>query len=76
MKRPKAAKPKKDPNVYPPGWDLRKTKAIAAYYDARKNEPLDDDPSTVEGGAAVWMEVPPELVDAVRKLIARRRKSA
>ncbi len=76
MKKAKASKPKKDPNVYPPGWDLQKTKAVAAYYDARKDEPLDEDPSIVEGTAAVWMEVPPDLVDEVRKLIARRRKSA
>ena len=76
MKKSKPSKPKKDPNVYPPGWDLKKTRAIAAYYDARKDVPLDDDPAIVEGTGAVWMEVPQDLVEEVRKLIARRRKSA
>ena len=33
------AKPKhKDSNVYPPGWDYKRVKAIADYYDSQKDE--------------------------------------
>jgi len=76
MKKTKSTRTKKDPNVYPPGWDLRKTKTVASYYETRKNQPLVDDDVVEQGSMAVWMEVPQDLVDQVRKLIARHRKSA
>jgi hypothetical protein len=32
-------KPKrKDPNVYPPGWNYERVKAIADFYDSQKDE--------------------------------------
>ena len=76
MKKLKVSRPKKDPNVYPPGLNLAKTKAIANYYDARKNQSIAESGSIARSEMAVWMEVPPDLVDEVKKLIARRRKTA
>jgi hypothetical protein len=76
MKKNKTKARPKDPNVYPPGWDYRRAKAVADYYDARKDQEFLAD---IEPGAAVelvWMEIPQELVPQVHKLLARRRKSA
>jgi hypothetical protein len=76
MTKGKRRKPK-DHNVYPPGWNYQRAKAIADYYDARKDLPVLDSVETSEASAGlVWMEVPQDLVSDVRKLIARRRKSA
>jgi len=73
----KSRKISKDANVYPPGWNYQRAKAIAAYYDARKDKPvLDKGASSDAGRGLVWMEVPQELVPNIRKLIARYRKSA
>jgi len=74
--RKTGSKPRKrrDSNIYPPGWDLQKTREVAAYYDARKDQPVLDEDSAQIG--SVWMEIPNELVAEVRKLISRRRKSA
>jgi hypothetical protein len=67
----------KDRNIYPPGWNYRRAKAIADYYDARKDEPvLDSAETSIASAGLVWMEIPQELISDVRKLIARRKKSA
>jgi hypothetical protein len=73
--RSKAAK--KDPNVYPPGWNRRRVESVIAYYDTRADE---DVLSTVETSRAaaglVWLEIPQELVPRVQKLISQYRRSA
>jgi hypothetical protein len=76
MKKSSTKTRRKDPNVYPPGWDYERTKAIADYYDARKDQEFlaDTEPGTAAG--QVWMEIPQDLVPQVQKLLARRRKSA
>lgn len=77
MKRANSKTRRKDPNVYPPGWDYKRVKAIADYYDARKDEDvLADVEVTRTNAGLVWMEVPQELVPQVRKLIARVKKPA
>ena len=68
---------RRDSNVYPPGWNYRRAKAVADYYDARKGEAvLEEDNGSGAAAGLVWMEVPEELVTEVRKLIARRKRSA
>jgi hypothetical protein len=77
MTKPKRKERKKDPNVYPPGWDYARAKAIADYYDARKDvDFLGDTETTRSSAGLVWMEIPQELVPQVRKLIARVKKPA
>lgn len=70
-------KKRKDPNVYPPGLNAKKVAEIIAYYDARQEVDLleDADHELVDEPTA-WVEVPIELVPQVRKLIARRKKTA
>ena len=68
---------RRDPNVYPRGWNYKRAAAVAAYYDARKEEDvLGDDAGRAEERPSVWVEVPEELLPKVRQLIARHRKSA
>ena len=70
-------KKKKDPNVYPPGLNAKKVAEIIAYYDARQDVDLQQDPDhRLVGEATAWIEVPVQLVPQVRKLIARRKKTA
>jgi hypothetical protein len=70
-------KKRKDPNVYPPGLNAKKVAEIIAYYEARQEADLleDSDHELIDGPTA-WVEVPVELVPQVRKLIARRKKTA
>ena len=73
----KSSQRRKDPNIYPPGWDYQRAKAVADYYDHRKDESvLEVSAGTGSTSGLVWMEVPQELVAEVRKLIVRRRRSA
>jgi len=77
MKKRVSTRKRRDPNVYPPGWDYRRVNDIAEYYDALKDQPALDEAHTAGPAIGlVWMEVPQELVPDVRKLIARHRKSA
>jgi hypothetical protein len=76
MNKAKTKGHRKDPNVYPPGWDYERTKAIADYYDSRKDQEFLADIKPGAAAGLVWMEIPQELVPKVRKLLARGRKSA
>lgn len=77
MSKARKAKDRRDPNVYPPGWDRQRVEAIAEYYDQRKDQAVLDPHSVAEASiGSVWMEIPEDLVPQIRKLIARRRKSA
>ena len=38
MRKSKPKWMRKDANVYPPSWDYHRVKAVADYYDARKDE--------------------------------------
>ena len=72
----KMRKPK-DPNVYPPGLNAKKVAETIAYYDKRQNVDLAEDADhELVHEATAWVEVPVALVPQVRRLIARRRKSA
>jgi hypothetical protein len=76
MKKAKPEPRRKDPNLYPPGWDLEETKAIADYYDSRKGEPLLADTEPGSAAGQVWVEVPQALLPQVLKIIERGRKTA
>jgi hypothetical protein len=67
----------KDPNVYPPGWNYKRAKAVAKYYDDRKDVDFIKDVVLLDPESLpVWVEVPQKLLPQVRKLIARYKKSA
>lgn len=77
MKATTPTRKRKDPNVYPPGLDLRGTREIAKYYDALRDRPVLDKEATARRALdSVWIEVPQDLVPQIRKLIAKHRKTA
>lgn len=70
-------KKRKDPNIYPPGLNAKKVAEIIAYYDARQEvDLLEESDHELLYEPTAWVEVPIELVPQVRKLIARRKKTA
>jgi hypothetical protein len=77
MTNSRTARNRRDSNVYPAGWDYRRARAVADYYDGLKDQTVLDDATVAKVSVrSVWMEIPQELVPAIQKLIARHRKSA
>ena len=62
-----------DPDT-PPGWDEERVRRVLAHYEAQTDEEAaaEDEAALVDAGETV-MEVPVELVQAVRDLIAGAR---
>ena len=61
----------KDPNKYPPGWDQARVEDAIGHYD---NQTEDEAVAEIEGALAkdhATVEVPHELMPAVRDLIAK-----
>ena len=59
---------------YPPGWDEERVKRVLAHYDQQSDdEAVAEDEATYESTTHTAMEVPVDLVPAVRELLAKRR---
>lgn len=59
---------------YPPGWDEARVKRVLAHYDQQTDdEAVAEDEATYESTTHTAMEVPVDLVPAVRELLAKRR---
>jgi hypothetical protein len=62
---------------FPPGWDgARVTKLLEHYENQTEEEAVAEDEATLADPQQTIMEVPSELVPAVRELIAKRSSSA
>jgi hypothetical protein len=60
-------------NKFPPGWsDARVRRVIARYESQTDAEAVAEDEAAYETSGQTMMEVPRELVPAVRRLIAER----
>jgi hypothetical protein len=58
---------------YPPGWDQERVNRVLAHYESQTDdEAVAEDEAGFE--ASTMMEVPAELVPAVRELIEHYRK--
>jgi hypothetical protein len=68
---------KKDPNVYPPGYDRKRIAAIAKFYDEQREADMVEE---IEAAASdpdtVMVQIPRELLPAILKLIEKRKKTA
>ena len=63
MKRPR----------FPPGWDEARVRRVLEHYESQTDdEAVAEDEAAFEAPAETTMQVPVDLVPAVRKLIARR----
>lgn len=59
---------------YPPGWDEARVKRVLAHYDQQTDdEAVTEDEASYESTTHTAMEVPVDLVAAVRELLAKRR---
>ena len=59
---------------YPDGWDAERVRRVLQHYEAQSDEEaVAEDEAADEATTHTAMEVPIELVPAVRELIAKRR---
>jgi hypothetical protein len=59
---------------YPDGWDAERVRRVLEQYEAQSDEEaVAEDEAAYEATTHTSMEVPVELVPAVRELIAKRR---
>ena len=59
---------------YPPGWDEARVNRVLAHYEAQtEEEAVAEDEAAFEDQTQTTMEVPLELVPAVRELIAKHQ---
>ncbi|MHB1465323.1 MAG: hypothetical protein ACYCXU_09480 [Thermoleophilia bacterium] len=62
------------PSKFPPGWDEARVKRVLAHYEEQsEEEAVAEDEAAFEAQDQTVMEVPTDLVPAVRKLIAKRK---
>ena len=61
---------------YPAGWDEERVKRVLEHYERQSDEEaVAEDEASFESTTHTAMEVPVELVPAVRELLAKRRVS-
>jgi len=59
---------------YPAGWDAERVRRVLEHYEPQSDEEaIAEDEAAYEATTHTAMEVPVELVPAVRELIAKRR---
>jgi len=59
---------------YPAGWDEERVKRVLAHYEQQTDdEAVAEDEASYESTTHTTMEVPVDLVPAVRELLAKRR---
>ena len=62
---------------FPPGWDEARVQRLLEHYEAQVDEAaVAEDEAAFETITHTAMEVPVDLVPAVRELIAKHRRSA
>lgn len=58
----------------PGGWDEQRVQSVLAHYEGQSDdEAADEDERALEDASQTVMEIPRDLVPAVRELIARRQ---
>ncbi len=62
---------------FPPGWDEARVRRVLEHYGAQRDgEAVAEDEASFEATTHTAMEIPVELLPAVRELIARQKRSA
>jgi hypothetical protein len=60
---------------YPPGWDEDRVRRVIAHYDQQnEEEAVAEDEAAFEDETLAVVQVPKELVPAVRQIIAKHEK--
>jgi hypothetical protein len=61
--------------TFPPGWDEERVRRVLAHYEQQTEaEAVAEDEAAFEDSTQAVVEVPRELVPAIRDLIARHKK--
>jgi hypothetical protein len=61
-------------NQFPPGWDEERVRRVLAHYEEQtEEEAVAEDEATFADRPQTVMEVPTELVPAIRELIAKHQ---
>ena len=61
-------------NKFPKGWDEERVRRVLAHYEEQtQDEAVAEDEAAFEDRTQTLMEVPKELVPAIRELIAKQR---
>lgn len=59
---------------FPPGWDEERVRKVITHYEElTEHEAVVDDEAAFEDSTQTVMEVPKELVPAIRELIAKHK---
>ena len=59
-------------NEFPPGWDEERVQSVIAHYDQQtEDEAVAEAEEALQNESSMLIEVPIELVPAVRELIAK-----
>ena len=67
----------KKQSKFPPGWDEARVRRVLEHYESQSDEAaVAEDEVSFEATTHTAMEVPIELVPAVRQLIAKHKTSA
>ena len=62
----------KKQSEFPPGWDEERVQSVIAHYEQQtEDEAVAEDEAAFEDESSMLIEVPIELVPAVRELIAK-----
>jgi len=60
---------------FPPGWDEERVRGVLEHYEQQtESEAVAEDESSYEDGSHTIIEVPNELVPAIREIIARHQQ--
>ena len=61
-------------NRFPPGWDEDRVRRVLSYYEQQdEDEAVAEDEAAFESSTETFVEVPNELLPAVRELIAKHK---
>ncbi len=64
-------------NRFPPGWDEERVRRLIERYESQtEDEAVAEDEATLEDASQTLIEVPNELVPAVRAMIAKHRNAS
>ena len=60
---------------FPPGWDEKRVRRVIAHYEEQtEEEGVAEDEAAFEAESETVMEIPSELLPAVRELIAKHQR--
>jgi hypothetical protein len=63
-------------NKFPPGWDKERVRKVLAHYEQQtEEEAVAEDEAAFEDSTQAVIEVPKDLLPAIRDLIAKHKES-